>query len=81
MWASPLGLLPCGSPSLAASLASSQLKIRLRSLCLGDFAHSISTLSPLHLPSNVMITGQFPRKALLTRTEEDGLPSTFSQCI
>ena len=40
-----------------------------------------STLCSLHLPSNILITCQFPRKALLTRTDGDGLPGTSSQCI
>ena len=40
-----------------------------------------SALCSLHLPSNIRITCQFPRKALLTRTDGDGLPGTSSQCI
>lgn len=46
MWASPLGLFPCRSPSLAGALASSQLKIRLCSLCLRDFAHFVPPSVP-----------------------------------
>lgn len=38
------------------------------------------TLSP-SFTYNVLVTCQLPRKALLTRTEEDGLPGTFSPCI
>lgn len=77
MWASPPGLFPCHSPSLAASLAYSQLKIRLCSLCLRDFARSVSALFPFIY----LVTRQFPRKALLTRTDGDGLPGASSQCI
>ena len=74
--ATPPGLISCRS--LPCSLHPSpplRLRIRPCCLCLRDFAHAVSILSPLPLSGYVLMACQFLRKALLTPLRRTGCPT------